>query len=107
MATIEGFQKVELRAGTVREARVHPTTRRPAQQLVNKFGTLGTKRSNAQLTTRYRPEELLGRQVSAVTNLAPRKVDGWWSEVLVLGAEANRVILLTPDAPVPESARIA
>lgn len=73
------------------------------------FGPAGTKRSSAQLTRRYRPDQLVGRQVAAVLNFPPRRVADYTSEVLVLGAMVadDDVVLLAPDAPVPNGTRIA
>lgn len=109
MVTIEDFQRLELRVGTVREARSHPAARHPAYQLIIDFGPLGMKRSSAQVTTRYDSEELVGRQIIAVTNLPTRRVAGWPSEVLVLGAVPRQadVILLRPDEAVPNGTAVA
>lgn len=89
-------------------ARHHPEARKPAFQLEIDFGELGRKRSSAQLTARYHAEELLGRQVAAVVNFPPRRIGGFASEVLVLGAMAsdNDVVLLRPDAVVPDGTLI-
>lgn len=102
------FTKVDLRVGVVTEARDFPEARRPAIQLWIDFGPLGVKRSSAQITDHYRPAELVGRQVVAVVNLAPKRIGPFVSEVLVLGAydETGAVVLLRPDRPVPPGSKI-
>lgn len=110
MSAYEAFQQVEMRVGTVTSAAPFPEARKPAIKLVIDFGPeLGMKQSSAQLTRRYTPEELIGRRVIAAVNLGTRRIAGFTSEVLVLGAvpEEGDVILLAPDAEVPNGARIA
>ena len=94
--------------GIVTEAREFPEARRPAYRLWIDFGPLGIKRSSAQITRHYQPQELVGRQVVAVVNFSPKQIGPFVSEVLVLGAydEAGEVILLQPDRPVAPGARI-
>lgn len=90
---------LDIRVGTILSARVHPTAKKPAFQLEIDFGSLGIKWSSAQLTVLYQPQDLVGMQIVAVTNLPPRKIGGFVSEVLVLGAvgEEGSVVLLTPE----------
>lgn len=110
MATLEDFAKLDLRVGTVIEASPFPEARKPAVKLVIEFGPeLGQRRSSAQLTKHYQPAELVGRQIVAVVNFPPRRIAGFRSEVLVLGAvpEEGDVILLALDFPVPNGSRIA
>ena len=109
MPTFEEFQAFDIRVGTVRSARLHPTARKPSLQLEIDFGSEGIKRSSAQLTTLYRPEELVERQVIAVLNFPPRKVADFVSEVLVLGAmlPGGVVVLLQPDRQVENGMPIA
>lgn len=109
MPTFQEFLTFEIRVGTVRAARAHPTARKPSIQLDIDFGPLGTRRSSAQLTRRYAPEDLVGRQVVAVVNFAPRRVADFTSEALVLGAipEEGDVVLLALDASVPDGTRVA
>jgi tRNA-binding protein len=109
MAVFDDFTKLEIRAGVVLEAEAFPEARKPAIKLRIDFGDeIGIKRSSAQITERYTPEELVGRQVIAVVNFPPRRIAGFESEVLVLGAysDAGEVVLLAPDAPVPRGARV-
>lgn len=110
MATIEDFLRVEMRVGTVLRAEPFPEARKPSIKLFIDFGPgIGERRSSAQLTRRYRPEELPGRQVVAAMNLGERRIAGFVSDVLVLGGvpEEGDVILLDLDAPVPNGTRIA
>ena len=102
------FEKVDLRVGVVTDARAFPEARRPAYRLWIDFGSLGVKRSSAQLTVHYRVEELIGRHVVAVVNFSPKQVGPFVSEVLVLGAydEGGEVILLRPDQPVVPGSKI-
>jgi tRNA-binding protein len=108
MPTFEEFQGFDIRVGTVRSARPHPTARKPSIQLEIDFGPAGIKRSSAQLTTLYDPATLVGRQVVAVLNFPPRRVADFVSEVLVLGAmlPENTVVLLQPDRPVENGSPI-
>ena len=101
MATIDDFSKLDIRVGTVLEAKPFPKARRPAYQLTVDFGAeIGTKRSSAQITEHYRPEELVGMQVLAVLNFPPRQIADFMSEVLVLGTYSEGgVILITPQQP--------
>lgn len=108
MATFDDFQKLDIRIGTVVQAAPFPEARVPAIKLVIDFGELGTKRSSAQITRRYTPEALVGRQVAAVVNMPPRRIAGFSSEVLVLGGmpELGDVVLLALDQPVPNGAKV-
>jgi tRNA-binding protein len=107
--SIDDFLKVEVRAGTVLRAEPFPEARKPAIKLWIDFGPeLGEKKTSAQLTTHYAPEELVGRQVAAVVNFPPRQIGKFMSEVLVLGfpdAEGG-VVLIAPDKPVPNGGRL-
>ena len=107
---IDDFERLEIRAGTVTRAEVHERARRPALRLWIDFGHGNRPQtSSAQITERYRPGDLVGRQVMAVVNLPPRRVAGFLSEVLVLGFpdETGAIALAVPDAAVPDGARLA
>ena len=110
MSTIswEDFEKVEIRVGTVLTAQPFPEARNPAYKLTVDFGPLGVKQTSAQITKRYDLKDLVGRQVLAVTNFPPRKIAGFKSEVLVLGAVPGDgdVVLLNVDEKVPNGTRI-
>jgi tRNA-binding protein len=104
----QDFEKVDMRVGVVTDAKEFPEARRPALRLWIDFGSLGTKRSSAQITAHYRPADLIGRRVVAVVNFPPKQIGPFVSEVLVLGAynEAGEVILLNPDQPVAPGSKI-
>ena len=103
------FGSIDMRVGTVLTAELFPEARKPAFKLTIDFGPeIGVKRSSAQLTMHYQPQELVGRQVIAAVNLGTRRIATFDSEVLVLGAmpSATEVVLLVPERPVPNGARI-
>ena len=101
MATFDDFLKLDIRVGTILEAKPFEKARKPAYQLKVDFGEeLGVKRSSAQITDRYTPETLVGKQVLAVVNFPPRQIADFMSEVLVLGTYSEGgVVLITPDQP--------
>ena len=98
MITREDFEKVEVRVGTILEVKDNKKSRNPAYVLSIDFGEeLGVKMSSAQITTLYRPEELIGRQVVCCVNLEPMHIGSVKSEVRILGADARQgVVLLRP-----------
>jgi tRNA-binding protein len=103
------FERVDIRVGTVVDARPFPEAKKPAIQLWVDFGAeLGVKKSSAQITVHYTPDRLIGRQVMAVVNFPPRQIGPFMSEVLVLGVsdENGAVVLLRPDFPVPNGGRM-
>lgn len=105
----EDFLAVDVRVGTVRSVRLNDKARKPAYVLEVDFGAeLGVKISSARITTHYRPEDLLGRQVLAVVNFEPRRIAGVKSEVLVLGVPdaEGEVVLIAPTLPVPDGGRL-
>ncbi len=109
MATPEEFFAIDMRVGTVLDAEAFAEARKPSVKLVIDFGPeLGQRRSSAQLTMHYSPEQLVGRQVVAAVNLGTRRIAGFTSEVLVLGAmpSPTEVVLLAPDRPVANGTRI-
>ncbi|UVI31463.1 chaperone CsaA [Paenibacillus spongiae] len=109
MADIEDFMKLDIRIGTIVGAEPFPEARTPAIKLQIDFGELGLKPSSAQITRRYTPDQLIGRQVAAVVNFPPRRVAGFKSEVLILGGvpEEGDVVLLRPDESVPNGTPVA
>ncbi|WP_336765570.1 chaperone CsaA [Paenibacillus sp. USHLN196] len=109
MATFEEFMQHDIRVGTVVEAEPFPKARIPAIKMTIDFGPLGLKRSSAQITQRYTPDIMIGKQVIAVVNFPPRRIAGFVSEVLVLGGVPGEgdVVLLSPDSPIPNGTTIA
>ena len=110
MATPDEFFRIDMRVGTVISAEPFPEARKPAIKLEIDFGEeLGRKRSSAQLTMHYQPIDLVGRQVIAAVNLGSRRIAGFTSEVLVLGAmpSEREVVLLALERPVANGTRIA
>jgi tRNA-binding protein len=108
MTTYDDFSKIEIRAGTVVRAEAFDQARKPAIKMWIDFGPLGVLTSSAQITRRYEPEQLVGSQVLAVTNFPPRKIAGFASQVLVLGAipAEGDVVLVRPDAAVDPGTRV-
>ena len=102
MASFDDFMKLDIRVGTITEARVFAKARKPAYQLVVDFGPeIGAKKSSAQITQHYTPDQLIGRQVLAVVNFPPRQIADFMSEVLVLGTYSEGgVVLIRPDKAV-------
>jgi tRNA-binding protein len=106
----QDFEKVELRAGTIIEARTFPEARKPAYIVTVDFGEkIGTRKSSAQITDLYSPEELVGKQVIAVINFPRKQIGPFMSECLVTGLvqDDGRVILAVPDKPAEKGSRLA
>ena len=107
--TFDDFLKVDIRVGTVVRAEPYPEARKPAIKLWVDFGPeIGERKSSAQITAHYTPEGLIGRQVMAVVNFPPRQIGKFMSEILVLGLSDGQgdIVLLRPDLPVPDGARM-
>ncbi len=105
----QDFERVDIRVGTIVDAQPFPEARKPAIKLVIDFGAeIGTKRSSAQLTVHYKPDQLIGRQVCAVVNFPPRQIGPFMSEVLTLGMpdDDGSVVLIKPDFKVPNGGRL-
>jgi tRNA-binding protein len=109
MPAPDDFFAIDIRVGTVIRADVFPEARKPSLKLEIDFGPeLGIRKSSAQITVHYTPELLLGRQVVAVVNIGERRIAGFMSQVLVLGAmpSATEVVLLSPGHAVANGTRI-
>ncbi|HEY5001330.1 MAG TPA: tRNA-binding protein [Candidatus Cryosericum sp.] len=108
MATIQDFEQLDIRTGTITACEPFPQAHKPAYKLTIDFGPdLGVKHSSAQITALYAPEQLVGRQVLGVVNFPSRLVAGFPSEVLVLGVYTPEgVVLICADRPVPDGLRL-
>jgi len=107
--SFDDFLKVDIRVGTVVRAEPFPEARKPAIKLWVDFGgTLGVRKSSAQITAHYTPDALIGRQVMAVVNFPARQIGPMRSEILVLGLpdETGEIVLLAPDQAVPDGGRM-
>ena len=108
-ASTDEFDRIDIRVGTVKDAQPFPEARKPAIKLWIDFGgEIGVKASSAQVAVHYAPDQLIGRQVCAVVNFAPRRIAGFVSEVLTLGMpdENGAVVLVRPDLAVPNGGRL-
>ena len=108
-ATIDDFDKLDIRVGTIVEALPFPEARKPAFKLTIDFGAeIGLKKSSAQITVHYAADQLIGRQVCAVVNFPPRRIGPFMSEVLTLGMPDTEgaVVLIKPDFQVPNGGRL-
>lgn len=101
------FSKVDIRVGTILSATVFKEAIKPAYQLSIDFGTLGIKKSSAQITERYTTEDLIGKQVVAVVNFPPKQIANFMSECLILGAvNGTDVILIHPESETENGLKI-
>ena len=109
MITYSDFDKVEMRVGTIVEVQDFPEARNPAYKLIIDFGEYGLKKSSAQITALYSKEDLMNRQVIAVTNFPPKQIANFFSECLVLGVanENKAVVLLRTEAVVKNGMRVS
>lgn len=106
--TFEDFTKVDLRIGTITEVIDFPKAKIPAYRLTIDFGALGIKKSSAQITTLYKKEDLLNRQIVAVVNFPKKQIADFMSECLVLGAViGSDVILLDPENKVKNGSTVS
>lgn len=108
MITWDDFEKIDIRVGTILEVVDFPKAKKPAYQLMIDFGELGIKRSSAQITSLYKREELVGKQICAVVNFPPKQIANFISECLVLGVynENNDVVLLSVDKTTQNGCKI-
>jgi tRNA-binding protein len=110
MPTIEweDFEKIDIRIGTIMEVKDFPKAKKPAYQLIIDFGELGMKRSSAQVTHLYTPEQLTGRQIMAIVNFPLKQIANYFSECLVLGVytDKNEVVLVGPERKVENGWKI-
>lgn len=109
VVAFDDFLKVDIRIGTIVSAEPFPEAHKPAFKLLIDFGAgIGERRSSAQITANYAPEQIIGRQVAAVVNFPPRQIGKFLSQVLTLGFadDAGEVTLFSPDKPVPNGSRL-
>ncbi|MBU2952107.1 tRNA-binding protein [Tamlana agarivorans] len=101
LIVFEDFAKVDLRIGTIIAVHDFPEARNPAYQLHIDFGPLGVKKTSAQITTLYKKEDLMNRQIIAVLNFPKKQIAKFMSECLILGAVKGKdVLLLNPETGV-------
>jgi tRNA-binding protein len=106
--TFEDFTKIDLRVGTIIEAKDFPEAKAPAYKLTIDFGPLGIKKSSAQITTIYKKGDLLNKQIIAIVNFPKKQIANFMSECLVMGAvKANDVYLLHPETKVKNGTQVS
>lgn len=108
MISWSDFEKIDMRIGTILRADDFPEARKPAYKLHVDFGELGIRKSSAQITTRYRKEDLAGKQVICVINFPPKQIGPFISECLIMGVygEDDEVVLIRPDQSCPNGSKI-
>lgn len=108
MDVYDCFKQLDIRVGRILSVEDFPQAHKPAYKLTIDFGEMGIRQSSAQITAHYGKDELIGRLVIAVTNLPPRRIAGFESQILVLGApdRCNRVVLLEPAGKAEPGARV-
>ncbi|QXP74069.1 tRNA-binding protein [Tenacibaculum sp. AHE15PA] len=106
--TWDDFTKVEMRVGTILSAEVFKEVKNPAYKMQIDFGEFGIKKTSAQITKLYAPEELIGNQIVAVINFPKKQIANIMSECLVLGAvgEQHEITLISPDRKIKNGTRI-
>ncbi len=107
--SIEEFLKIDIRKGTIIDAKQFPEARKPAYKLWIDFGnSIGIKKSSAQITDNYKIENLIGLPVLGVVNLTPRQIGPFLSQVLILGLSdrSKNIILIEPDSSIPDGAQL-
>ncbi|MEM4270583.1 MAG: tRNA-binding protein [Candidatus Pacearchaeota archaeon] len=109
MISWRDFEKMEMRVGTILEVKDFPEAKNPSYKLKIDFGKFGIKQSSAQITKLYKKEDLIGKQVIAVTNFPPKQIANFMSECLVLGVilDNEEVVLLQPERSVKNGLRVA
>lgn len=102
------FEKIDIRVGTILHAEIFKEAKKPAYKITIDFGELGIKKTSAQITKLYTPEEIIGKQVIAVVNFPTKQIANIQSECLILGAvDSDEITLLTTDKVVKNGLRIA
>lgn len=107
--TFDDFLKIDIRVGTIKRSEPYREARVPAIKLWIDFGPeIGEKKTSAQITRHYTPENVIGRQVAAVINFPPKQIGKFMSECLVLGFpdDDNQVVMITPDQTIPNGGRL-
>jgi tRNA-binding protein len=106
--TLDDFEKIEMRVGTIISVEEFPEARKPAYRLEVDFGEFGVKKSSAQITKNYTKEELVGKQVVGVINFPPKQIGNFFSECLITGFpdKSSEVVLTVPDKTVGNGSKI-
>lgn len=108
--TVEDFKKIDFRVGTIVQAQLFKEAKKPAYEImVDLGGDIGLKKSSAQLTKLYKPEDLIGKQVLCVVNFKPMQIGPMKSEILITGFECGdgKVVLSTTDQKTPNGIKLS